>query len=170
MNGEENKTKSTLINIAYQTQAKFHDHLLEQYKLYVQAACDISRLRYSSNNIFLTIHSLITTGIFLTLKNDYTTVPNVWRYPILAGGIMLCFIWIKMIRHYSLLNGAKFKVIHEMEKELPASCYDDEWEKLGRGKDKSKYEPLTRIEKSIPAIFGIIYFSMLILNIFAPPN
>lgn len=36
---------------------RFHDHLLEQYKLYVESARHVSDRRESANNYFLTINS-----------------------------------------------------------------------------------------------------------------
>jgi hypothetical protein len=40
-------------------------------------------------------------------------------------------MWYRLVRSYKDLNSAKFKVIHEIEKSLPISPYDAEWEAVG---------------------------------------
>jgi len=55
------------------------------------------------------------------------------------------------------LNTGKFKVIHEIERQLPASIYDYEWKILGEGKSRKLYFPFSHIEMVIPWIFGIVY-------------
>ena len=54
------------------------------------------------------------------------------------AGMLICYSWYRLIRSYKDLNSGKFKVVHEIVKLLPISPFDDEWEILGRGKDKTK--------------------------------
>jgi hypothetical protein len=50
----------------------------------------------------------------------------------------------------------KFKVIHELEKHLPASVYAYDWQLLEQGKG-NVYKPVTHIEQWIPVIFILLY-------------
>jgi hypothetical protein len=132
--------------------------LLEQYKLYVEMADRISQRRGLTNAFFLTLNTAIfsTIGIFWEHKLD----GNVWwlTFPL----IMLlgqCFAWLYLLRSYRLLNTAKYKVVGELEKRLPASPYwSAEWSALGEGRDWRKYWPLSHIEIWIPLFFAALYF------------
>lgn len=69
------------------------------------------------------------------------------------------------IRSYRQLNSGKFKVIHEIEKELPIAAYDKEWEILGRGKQPGKYLQLTRVEQWVPLVLSIPYLLLLVYSV-----
>ena len=66
-----------------------------------------------------------------------------------------CYAWFYLVRSYRLLNTAKYAVVGALEERLPASPYwRAEWHALGEGRDRSKYWPLTHIEKWIPTLFA----------------
>lgn len=77
-------------------------------------------------------------------------------------GIVLSGAWYYFLKNYRLLNSGKFKVVYEIEKLLPICPYRLEWEKLGKGKEKASYWPLSYLEIILPILFGIIYVIMLI--------
>lgn len=121
-------------------------------------ADNISERRINSNNFFLTLNSCIL-GLSAMFENDKEIL-------ILLIGIFITLIWVQTIDNYKKLNSYKFKVINELEKELPSKPYNYEWHIMGNGKDKSKYKRLTDIEKSTPIIFGILYIGLMIYHIF----
>jgi low affinity Fe/Cu permease len=90
---------------------KYADHLLEQYKLFVQMADQISARRATANNYFLAVNSLLValSGALPAL----TAKPAAWQVVIPVAGIILCATWLVLIRSYRTMNTAKFKVIHE---------------------------------------------------------
>jgi hypothetical protein len=55
----------------------------------------------------------------------------------------------------------KFKVIHELEKQLPASLYAYEWQLL-EGGEGNVYKPVTHIEQWIPVIFILLYVGLVL--------
>ena len=59
---------------------------------------------------------------------------------------------------YKNLNTAKFLVIHKIEKRLPISPYDAEWEAMGRGKNPELYRPISHIELGVPYVFMGLHF------------
>lgn len=65
----------------------------------------------------------------------------------------LCYLVI-FIRNYKLLNAEKFNVINTIEKKLPVTPFNDEWEKL---KNNKKYADCTKLEKALPIMFIILY-------------
>ncbi len=62
------------------------------------------------------------------------------------------------------LNTQKFKIIHQMEKQLPVELYKDEWTNLGEGKNWKKYIPFSHIEMTIPFVFIFLYGALLIIS------
>ncbi len=63
-----------------------------------------------------------------------------------------------------MLNSGKFKVIHEIEEQLPMALYKHEWEILGGGKDKTKYWPISHIEKIVPLVFVLAYITLAVIT------
>ena len=140
---------------------KFYDHMLEQYKIYVEMTDRISSRRITVNSFFLSINTAII-ALIVYIKNS--NVIGFYGLVSLSGAI-LCFLWYRMIRSYRDLNSGKFKVIHEIENKLPISPYDSEWEAIGRGKNSKLYLPFTHIEMGIPIIFLSIHILVLLHNI-----
>jgi hypothetical protein len=75
-------------------------------------------------------------------------------------GVAICIIFWFLLNAYKQINSGKFKVIHEIEKNLPLALYDYEWKILGEGKNKKIYYPFSHIELLIPWIFGLIYLGL----------
>jgi len=143
---------------------KFNEHLLEQYKLYVEMADRISERRMQTNKFYISLLSglLALLSILVSVGKLNQTLIFVI---ISLLGIVLCILWHINIRSYRQLNSGKFKVIHEMEQFLPFPCYDREWEVLGEGKEKTKYLQLTRVEKYIPVILAIPYIFLFLYTL-----
>lgn len=149
-------------------QEQYHDHILEQYKLYVEMADRISSRRNLANVFFLTLHTSIIAVIGFYLEKVNPVGPKwILVFPFLSF-ILLCLIWWWLITSYRNLNSAKYKVVGELEKKLPASPFwSAEWKELGEGKDITKYLPLTALEKYIPLIFAFLYIGALVYVIFS---
>ena len=135
---------------------------LELYKLSVEMADRISSRRLTANSFFLTINTgIVAFAGYLSLSTDKELA--VGQYWIVAlAGIILCYMWYRLIRSYADLNRAKFAVIHEMEKDLPYKVFDAEWVAVGEGKDPKKYLPFTKIEMSVPWVFLVIHSIVLL--------
>lgn len=141
---------------------KYIEHLLEQYKIYINAAEKISDRRQKSNEFFLGLNSALVAILgFLATKTNQIEVGVILALASVAGMVM-GYLWYRIIFSYKGLNSGKFKVIHAIEARLPLSLYDTEWEILGRGKKKKLYWPFTHIEIMVPWIFISIYFVLLL--------
>lgn len=139
----------------------YQNHILEQYKLYVEMADRISARRNLANVFFLTLNTLCLTAIgFMFEKVSLVNPKWIISFP-LFGVMVLCIIWWWLLRSYKNLNTAKYKVIGNLEQRLPASPYwSAEWMELGEGKDIRKYLPLTALEIFVPIVFGLIYLML----------
>lgn len=134
------------------------DVLLDQYKLYVEMADNVSQRRHQANAFFLTVNLALVTALSRFVAGDGSTVASYIGVVIAAvAGIAFSYFWRRLIRSYRQLNSGKFKVIHQLESRLPARLYDAEWTALGRGEDPELYIPLTRVEEYVPLAFALLY-------------
>lgn len=125
--------------------------VLEQYKLAVEMADRISRRRYQANRFFVSIVSA------LTVLNGSSLIDKAWHTAAVAGAIVsLCFLWRRLLITYRALNSAKFKVIHEMEKELPFAMFAQEQQYY----KQPGYVSLTATEQSVPLLFAALSIVM----------
>lgn len=139
----------------YPTAEKYHDHLLEQYKVFVESADRISARRHSTNSFFMTINTAIIAVVGYVHLGSTSSTDLYWL--VALAGVTICYLWYRIILSYKGLNTAKYNVVHEIEKKLPLSPFDAEWEALGRGQNPSLYRPFTHIEIGIPWVFLILH-------------
>jgi hypothetical protein len=151
---------------------EYQNHLLEQYKLYVQMADKISERRQSANSFFLTVNTALIAFLGLVASPDgggdagvAASPPLPWVLVVSTAGVVLCYSWFRLVRSYKDLNSGKFKVVHAIESRLPSSPYDAEWEAVGRGEDPMLYLPFTHVEIWIPWVFAALYMVLAIWNV-----
>ena len=137
----------------YPKNEKWHGHLLEQYKLYVEMADRISQRRTTANSYFLTVNSAILGFVGYLTSKDSTE----FLWLLAVAGCALTFLWYSIIISYKNLNTAKWGVVHEIEKRLPISPYDAEWEAVQRGKNPVLYRPISHVEAGVPWVFLILH-------------
>ncbi len=148
--------------------ADYHAHILEMYKLYVEMADKISERRQTGNSFFLTLNSAIVALVgYVNLSSD--ELPRnagslFWLVPV--AGMVLCYLWYRLIRSYKDINSGKFKVVHAIEKLLPLHPYDAEWTALGKGEDPKLYLPFTNTEMVVPWVFFAIHLIVAVAGFF----
>lgn len=142
---------------------KYIDHYLEQYRIYLHIFNNTSEYRHKTNEFFLGLNTAIMGIMGYLETKEVSHAPIIFILAPLVG-VAICFCWYRLILSWSQLNRAKFKVIHALERKLPAALFETEWKLLGKGKDKSKYRPLSSIEKYIPIIFIMLYLIILLAN------
>ncbi len=144
----------------------YKTHLLQQYKLYVEAADRVSARRATSNTFFLATNTALVTIMGFAIPQLLDAQHSLWAMLYALGGIFLTYYWTTIIKSYRQLNTAKFQVIHELEQRLPVKLYDYEWELLGNGVNAAKYKQLTKVEQRVPYVFMAIYIcsALLILS------
>jgi hypothetical protein len=143
---------------------EYKTHLLEMYKIYLDLTEKISLKRQTANNYFLTINTALI-GLVSYLHLGVTS-ENHFYFLIALAGMILCFLWYRIIKSYKGLNKGRFKIIHLLEKKLPVSPYDAEWEALGRGKNKDMYHPFTHVEIAVPWVFFCLHLIVFLLSFF----
>ncbi len=142
---------------------KYSDHVFEQYKLYLDMADKITSRRHSANTFFVSINTVLIT--LAGYAKAATDVESFFYLVTSIAGVLICYVWYRLVLSYKNLNSAKFKVIHAIEKQLPLRLFDAEWDAVERGKNKSLYHPFTHLEMRVPWIFlvihGLVFFYVL---------
>jgi len=162
------------------------DTILELYKIAVEMADRTSARRAGANSFFLTLNTVLAAvvGIVSSARKPppHGNLPTFDAFGFVltaAAGIVLAFTWRALLKYYRRLNSAKFDVINELEKRLPAQPYTDEWkflhpdETLGketpsvpfwrlvkqwkRWRQSTKYREATVVEQVVPLVFVVIY-------------
>lgn len=138
----------------------FRSDLFEQYKLYVESAEKISERRVAANNYLLTVNAFLVTLYGLVAASRFNTF---WTILVPVAGLLVALTWHRIITSYRDLNTVKFKVIHELEQQMPAALYDYEWHKAEEGRGKA-YRPLSHLERWVPIIFMVLYVLLAALS------
>ncbi len=131
----------------------FEARLLEQYKVYVQSADNVSGRRVASVRYLLTVNAALIAAYGL---QSSLTEQTIFAVPIALAGIALSLLSYSIIQSFRDLNTAKFEIIHELEEHLPAALYAYEWQLLEGGRGKT-YWPTTHVEKWVPLVFLAIH-------------
>jgi hypothetical protein len=166
MSSLEQICKSSLTDALKESYGEtFQAHLLDQYKLYVEMTDRISTRRGQTNSFYI---SLLSGWLaFLSVgfnKNLFSESQDLVFLSVASLGVVLCLLWYINIRAYKQLNSGKFKVIHEMEKNLPFPCYERESDILNTHKNSQGYLQLTNVEQYIPFAIAIPYLCLLIYS------
>lgn len=136
--------------------------LFEQYKVYVEMMDRTSGRRAETNKFYITLLSGLLAFLTFLLGRQFC----IGYEEIVIGlfavlGLILCWIWHSNIQSYRQLSSGKFKIIHEMEKELPYECFKREWDVL----KASNYKRLTKVEQWVPKIMAVPYTLLLVYTI-----
>ena len=131
----------------------FNAHLLEQYKLYVQSAENVSARRVASNRYMLALSAAIVALYGLLYAN---IDPGASALMIPLVGIAVSLVWFAIIKSHADLNRVKFHIIHELEEHLPASVYRHEWLLAEDGRGKT-YQEVSKFESLVPWLFVALH-------------
>ncbi|MCK5602271.1 hypothetical protein KAR91_10390 [Candidatus Pacearchaeota archaeon] len=146
----------------------YEDHLVEQYRTYVEMADRISERRANANSFFLTVITVLVSVMAIVhgFGTQTEDILGSWLIIVSIIGVILCYGWYRILESYRQLNSGKFKVIHIIEKRLPIAAFRCEWLALGEGKRPDIYHPLTNVEKRVPVVFAILFIALIVVGIF----
>ncbi len=139
------------------------DSRLELYKLSVEMADRISARRGTANAFFLTLETLLAGLVGMVQPSSSVGSLKVDTFGVVVVsvvGLVLSAAWWLLLRSYRDLNEAKFSVILEMEKDLEAHPFGDEWDYLKKDPVKSfkkRYAELGVVERVVPVAFAAVY-------------
>jgi hypothetical protein len=136
--------------------------LFEQYKLAVEMADRVSARRGAANGFFFTV----TTALLAASES--------FGLSLAAGaGLVLSSAWWWQLRSYRTLSAAKWKVIGDLERNLPALPFTDEWIEIKKDPVEravahfawvarivqpfARYAELSLVEQVVPFVFFILF-------------
>ena len=140
----------TLINEQYE-KSDNDEIILEQWSKTVEMADTSIDKRINSSNVYLSIEAALIAVISFT--------NNWWNYAVAIVGVFVTVVWYMSLKSYSVLSKTKYSIINEMEEMLPMQPFKYEWEMLNKSKS---YRQVTRFEKCLPFIFGILCIGIII--------
>ena len=140
-------------------EGSYSSDLLEQYKLYVQSAENVSARRVASSHYLLALNTAL---VALYGIQAATFGQSYWTLLVPIIGVVVSQIWHLIIKSHRDLNTVKFQIVHKLEKHLPAAPFDYEWQVAEEGKSKS-YSPVTRLEQWIPRAFILVHLVLAIV-------
>ena len=143
------------------------DRLLEIYKLHAELVDRVSQRREGANRLFVSLQVGLAVFLAALLRFGFGDTPeNLVLGLIGALGILLSFSWFVVIRSYRQLNTEKFRVLHDLEKQLPYQFFTLEWDPETRGEKSNRYWKLTNVEVTLPAIFFALWLVVIAYSIF----
>lgn len=139
------------------------DALLEQYKLFLQTSEDLVNRRQNVNSFYISISSALVAIMGVLFALDFGQMSKlIIGLAFGVVGIILSVSWSKSLACYGNLNSSKMKIISSIEKQLPLSLFDAEWAALSDKLNKKKYVSFTQSEQTIPRLFGLLYFLIIV--------
>lgn len=144
--------------------------LIEQYKLYVELADRVSARRVETSKFHLgLVTGLLAIVPFAVSEAQKVQLTTTVLVIFAVMGLLLCAVWTLNIVSYKQLNSLKFKVIHEMENQLPYACFDREWQILRNNPKEHRYLRLSFVERFVPLVLTIPYVVILVLTLIYRP-
>ncbi len=89
--------------------------LLEQYKIAINSAEKISDRRATANNFFIALNSVLFS---LNNIDKLKSFDDFFSTILLCFSILICLVWIRLLKHYKEMNGVKFEIINSIEQKL----------------------------------------------------
>lgn len=144
----------------------YQNHLIEQYKIYVELADRVSQRRINARNTFFAItNTILLSGFGILASLNIEGLNSQMMILIGIFGILYTISWRNTILSYRQLNMAKFRIIYEIEKHLPLRLFKAEWAIMVEMGKASRYSLVLNVEQWAPIVFLIIYCIIVISGI-----
>ena len=138
------------------------ESLLEIYKLHSHLADRVSERREGANRLYVTLQVGLVIFVGALLRFGIGDAPESLVLGAIGGfGALLSLSWIAMILAYKSLNREKFRVLGELEKQLPFRFFTLEWDPKAVGKKSNSSWTLTFVEISLPSIFFLLFLALM---------
>ena len=140
------------------------DREVELYRLYVDTAERNIDRRIETNKFYLTLVAGIFVAYAFLLEGKLKTAPQSldlvsaiahWTLPVLL--LIVSITWFLSIRTFRSISSAKYKVIAEMEGNLPNAPFGKEWVA------RNKFLTGSGVEMIVPLLFALMALSGLAL-------
>ena len=142
------------------------DQLLEIYKLHAELADRVSQRREGANRLYVSLHVGLVVFLAALLRFGFGDTPEHLVLGLIGTlGVLLSISWFVVIRSYRQLNTEKFRVLHDLEKQLPYQFFTLEWDPETKGEKSNRYWKLTYVEMTLPVIFFALWLALIAYSI-----
>ena len=126
------------------------------YRFFVESAERATDRRESANKWMLSVNAAVS-GLYGYLQTGKEVVggdqKQLWMLAIPAAGMIIAVAWAALLQSYKKLNGAKFKVIDELEEKLSERPYRREYKLY----IEDRRFAFSTIELLVPIAFFLLY-------------
>ena len=138
--------------------------LFEQYKLFLNSSELLMQRRQGVNSFYITANTILITlfGAVVALKLDLNYALLI-AFGLTLVGVFLTVSWETILSSYGQLNKSKIAVISIIEKKLPVSLFDAEWEVLSESIKDQNYKSFTESEIRNAKLFRRLYFVVMLV-------
>lgn len=147
---------------SYSSNEQSQGHLFAQYKLYVEMADQIDYKRQKTNSFFVSIDTALIGLLSYFSISESFQLNLFFCFIITVLGIMLNYLWFRLIRSYHILHIAKSMIIKRIENFLPLNIYNIEGKLEEKGRKLKLYIPIGRVESFIPLLVMFLYIIILL--------
>jgi len=133
----------------------------DEYKFFAQSTQFLTDKRQSATQTYLTVNSAIFAVLAFLIKDLKFTNWDlvIITIPIFIAGMLVCWIWRRMITQYKQLINWRYDQLMKMERVMPDSyqIYIKEWEDFYKQRSGKEKFGFSRLEIILPILFMILY-------------
>ncbi|MCQ2472466.1 MAG: hypothetical protein MJ147_10580 [Clostridia bacterium] len=135
------------------------EKLFEQYKFFAKTSEDLLTRRQAANSFYLSANVAIITiaGTMLSIESLNMKFRALFCLITCIIGLIINRSWHQILESYGINNSSKMVILQMIEKKLPASLFDAEWNVMDRPYKKEPYVSFTKSEIKLVKAFRFFY-------------
>lgn len=130
--------------------------IAEMWGKTAELADSVTDKRINASNFYMSIDTALVGLLYF--------VNNWWDYTVAFVGLTVAILWFFSVQNYRYLSSAKWKVVNDLEEKLPVKPFKYEWKVLTY-REKYRYFQVTKIERIMPFLFGLLFLLIIILKL-----
>lgn len=138
----------------------------DEYKLFVEQTQKLSERRQKANEIYLAINTGIFTILAFFVRDSGFSSWRLFLFslPLLLVGVLICFVWHRIIRQFRALIGWRYEQLRMMEDQIPGSFLfiTKEWDAGYAPRGGRERFGFARLEIWTPQLVLLLYFIYII--------
>jgi hypothetical protein len=141
------------------------ERISELYRMYVELMDRTTGRRQTANSFFVSLNAALLTLGSLTNVQGVRIDQRSGALASAFGGVIASILWWRLVRSYGALNGARFRVIGELERLLPVRPFAAEWAALNADGGARRFVAFSTLEQIVPFLFVAVHAVAALLRI-----
>jgi hypothetical protein len=128
----------------------------DEYRLFIEDTARFSDRRQTVSNIYIAVNSVLPASVAFFFKDVGIARPRLVlvAVPVLAAGIAVCWIWLRLIRRYAKMIDIRVGELRKIESQMDG-CH--EWYGVMHEEFYAKGPSFSGIEQALPCVFIGLY-------------